>query len=119
MKCTSIVTVLGVRRYSFPDENDAKRIVEGCKVDYVDEWDTVEQQNARGIIINTASMPYEAFPMFQAVPGEYDVLFESRKGQKGEMILVPQSFDFVQPFEPFKMATTPKPQNDEQGKAKQ
>lgn len=114
MKCTSIVTVLGVRRYDFQDDDG--RPVSGCKVDYVDEWDTVELQNTRGIVVNTATLPYGAYDAFKAVPGEYDVYFESRKGSKGEFILVPQTFDFVQPFEPFKIATTPP--TGEQGKTK-
>ncbi len=58
------VAVLSVRRYSFKD--DAGKLVEGCKVEYVMDWDPVQKDNDRGVEVLESNMPYAVYDAIYA-----------------------------------------------------
>jgi len=94
------VIILGVSRYSFPDQKTGQ-IIEGTKVNYVEQSRT-DDENVVGHTPQTANLPYRDFDSlaFNPVPGIYDctlkVDMSSRKlGVKvsGFQYIAPLSFE--------------------------
>lgn len=100
MEYTGVVTVLSARRYSFPDEENPGRQVEGCKIEYVEDWEGAQRQNAKGVDVYTATIDYEDFEALQQLPADFDARFKSRKNGKGQQVLHVVSLQFVQYFTP-------------------
>lgn len=91
------VIVLGVSRYSFPDQKTGE-IIEGSKVSYIEET-PADEENVNGHTPQTANMKYGYFEEMYAsgVPGVYDAnLTVSLSGRKPTLKI--EGFDFVAPF---------------------
>ena len=70
MKFTSNVVVLSARRYSMTDEKTGE-LVQGTKIEYVEDWEPQPQQNKRGLSVLSANFPYELFDRLGDVPAVY------------------------------------------------
>lgn len=89
------VVVLGVSRYKFPQEGTGE-LIEGCKVHYVEQNFTSEE-NSIGAIPQNCIMPYEVFEGMKEVPGVYDANFSiSLRGKKPTLKVT--GFNYVAPF---------------------
>ncbi|NOU81537.1 hypothetical protein GC101_21990 [Paenibacillus sp. LMG 31459] len=91
------VLVLGVSRYSFPDEKNGN-IIEGAKIHYCDA-DRAEEENVIGHTPQTAVVDYKEFMTMytSGVPGYYDASMRiSLTGRKPTLKI--DAFEFVAPF---------------------
>jgi hypothetical protein len=98
--------VLSVRRYSFTDERDASRLVEGVTVQFLDPY-ALEQTDTRlGVLPMSASAPVDVFDAFlrptsppdepggvtfpppgsPTVPGLYELVWAQRPGKGGRAV---------------------------------
>lgn len=102
---SQIVTVLNARKYSFEDEKEKGRMVEGCKVDYVMDWDGDARQNFKGLDIMTATLDIADFDNLGPLPADCDVVFSVRAGRKGEPVLHVDECKWVQAFIPVQTAS--------------
>ena len=60
MKFTSDVVVLSARRYSMTDEKTGE-LVQGTKVQYIEDWNDCMEQNKRGVSVLSANFPFKWF----------------------------------------------------------
>lgn len=98
MEFTSVVTVLSARRYSFADEENPGRQVEGCKIEYVEDWKGQEKQNSKGVDVFSATIDYQDFESLMSLPADYDATFSVSKNGKGQPVLHVEALSFVQYF---------------------
>lgn len=104
MEFSSVVTVLSARRYSFADEEKKGRQIEGCKIEYVDDWSGHEKQNSKGLDVFSATIDYADFEQLTALPADYDATFSVSKNSKGQPVLHVEELSFVQYFTPLSSA---------------
>lgn len=91
------VIVLGVSRYSFPDQKSGE-LIEGAKVSYIEE-SPADEENVAGHTPQTANMKYGYFDTIynSGVPAVYDAnLTVSLTGRKPTLKI--EGFDYVGPF---------------------
>ncbi|MDD3016676.1 MAG: hypothetical protein PHR41_09345 [Lactococcus chungangensis] len=72
--------------------------MQGCKVNYVDEWGCHEKQNSKGVEVMSATMPYESYDLFTVLPAMYTGSFEMRQGRKGVPTLALVAVQYEQPY---------------------
>lgn len=87
--------VLATKRYNF--KNNEGENVRGIKVTYCDE--PVYDKDTKGFSPMTITVPIEFWPMFEHVPGLYDIDFRLKPDQKGKAQLVFSDASFVAPIE--------------------
>lgn len=114
MEFNSVVTVLSASRYSFKDEKDG-HAVQGCKVRYVESWDSETEQNAKGVRLLSASLPLGDYDSIINLPADYNATFSIRADGKGRPVLHLKSLEYVQPFKPFQSALV-SPNSEKAGK---
>ena len=99
MKFTNDVVVLSARRYSMVDDKTGE-LVQGCKVQYIEDWEGQLAQNRSGVAVLAATMPYDRFADFQQLPATYSATFQLEEGARGRPQLRMISVEFKAPFKP-------------------
>ena len=100
MKFTSEVVVLSARRYSMTDEKTGE-LVQGTKIEYVEDWDPQPQQNKRGLSVLSANFPYELYDSLGDVPAVYSADFQLVAGARGKATVAMTNLHYREPFKPF------------------
>ena len=100
MKFTSDVVVLSARRYSMTDEKTGE-VVQGTKIEYVEDWDPQPQQNKRGLNVLSANFPYATFEALGDVPAVYSADFQLVAGARGRAAGSMTNLHYREPFKPF------------------
>lgn len=100
MKFTSDVVVLSARRYSMTDEKTGE-VVQGTKIEYVEDWDPQPQQNKRGLNVLSANFPYATFEALGDVPAVYSADFQLVAGARGRAAVSMTNLYYREPFKPF------------------
>ncbi|MCL6456515.1 MAG: hypothetical protein K6T85_00770 [Gorillibacterium sp.] len=90
------VIVLGIGRYSFPDQTTGE-IIEGSKVHYV-EVNPQEEKDAQGYVPTVANMPLAYYDQITAIPGIYDAEMNIKMSGKKPSLKV-TGFTFISPVE--------------------
>lgn len=91
------VLVLKVSRYSMTDDSTGE-LVQGTKVTYLQDFDSVEKQNQKGVELALSTMPYEMFEGFSALPAWYNAEFEMSADSKGRLSLRPSKMEYAEAF---------------------
>lgn len=99
--------VLGVRRYSFRNEQGQQ--VEGMRVTYLDALE--DSTNAKGFSPLTIGCDNSRWNEFSRVPGMYDLDFRQRPDSKGKPVLVLGESRFLQDVAFDEVKTTPEKAN--------
>lgn len=97
MKFTNDVVVLSARRYSMVDDKTGE-VVQGCKIQYVEDWEGQLQQNRSGVAVLSANLPYDRFGDFAKLPATYSATFQLEEGARGRPQLRMISVEFKTPF---------------------
>lgn len=100
MKFTSDVVVLSARRYSMTDDKTGE-VVQGTKIEYVEDWDPQPQQNKRGLNVLSANFPYATFEALGDVPAVYSADFQLVAGARGRAAVSMTNLHYREPFKPF------------------
>lgn len=100
MKFTSDVVVLSARRYSMTDEKTGE-LVQGTKIEYVEDWEPQPEQNKRGLSVLTANFSYEMFETVGALPAVFSADFQLVAGARGKPTVKMGELTYKQPFRPF------------------
>lgn len=108
MKFTSDVVVLSARRYSMTDDKTGE-LVQGTKIEYVEDWDPQPQQNKRGLSVLSANFPYETFDRLGDVPAVYSADFRLVAGARGKPTVALTNLSYREPFKPFPKSQPGKP----------
>lgn len=103
MKFTSEVTVLSARRYSMAGEKTGE-LVQGTKINYVEDWDGQTEQNRRGVPVLSANFPYERFETLGALPAVFRATFVMQEGARGRAVLKLSELEYKSPFNPVSKA---------------
>lgn len=99
MKFVNDIVVLSARRYSMTDDKTGE-LVQGCKVQYVEDWEGQLQQNRSGVAVLSANLPYDRFGDFAQLPATYSASFVLEEGSRGRPQLRLVSVTFKAPFVP-------------------
>lgn len=97
MKMTSQICVLRASRYSMTDKETGE-LVTGIKVTYVEDWVGQCRQNASGVEVLSATMPYDKWDAFLSLPAMYEADFELSAGARGKPMLRIKDMRYSQPF---------------------
>lgn len=92
------VVVMGVSRYSFPDQK-TNQLIEGTKVNYIEQV-PADEENVIGHTPQSAVLDYHAFDKFlgKGLPAVYDCdLSVSLVGRKPSLKI--NGFEYVAPIE--------------------
>ena len=99
MKFTSDVVVLSARRYSMTDDKTGE-LVQGTKIEYVEDWDPQPQQNKRGLSVLSANFPYDTYETLGDVPVVYSADFQLVAGARKAAVSM-TNLHYREPFKPF------------------
>ena len=96
MKFANDVVVLSARRYSMVDDKTGE-VVQGCKIQYVEDWEGQLQQN-RSTHVLQWGVQRAAFGDFAKLPATYSATFQLEEGARGRPQLRMISVEFKTPF---------------------
>ena len=97
MKFTNDIVVLSARRYSMVDEKTGE-VVQGCKIQYVEDWTGQLQQNRSGVAVLSANLPYDRFADFANLPATCSATFILEEGARGRPQLRMTTVEVGAPF---------------------
>ena len=101
MKFTSDVVVLSARRYSMTDEKTGE-LVQGTKVQYIEDWNDCMEQNKRGVSVLSANFPFKWFDDLTDLPATYEADFQLAEGARGKPVVRMTALRFKAPIIPGK-----------------
>jgi hypothetical protein len=87
------VLVLRASRYSMTDEKTGE-LVEGTKINYVQDLDGETRQNTKGVDVAQAIIPYAQYEELGEIPAWFQGEFDMATNAKGAAMLKPVALKY-------------------------